>query len=66
MAMLKTVREMREREVTYAHVPSKSLTPWGRRLVMELPLYSCSCGEWQSEDFPGFRDHFDAELSKLN
>lgn len=50
--------ELIRRKVSEQHVISKSLTPASRRLAMGLPLYSCSCGEWDSNDADG--DHAEA------
>lgn len=45
-----TPDELIRREVSEQHVVSKSLTDPTRRLAMGIPLYSCSCGEWDSYD----------------
>lgn len=64
MPVVMTHRDLLERQVAQDHVPSKSLTPFARRVQMGLPLYSCSCDQWASEDYEGFRAHFDAEVAR--
>lgn len=58
-----TIDELIRRKVAAEHVVSKSLTDPSRRLAMGLPLYSCSCGEWASED-ANFARHLEEQIAR--